>query len=75
MTKVIHVHLIFKKRDYYFGSTTAIYDHLTEEDVGIEKTTLLHRIAASTPVVTQRAIIKQGQLLRRKVGFNRINKV
>lgn len=25
MTKVIHVHLIFEKKDYYFGSISAIY--------------------------------------------------
>ena len=40
--KVIHVHLIFEKRDYYFGSISAIYDTLDENIVGIKESTLLH---------------------------------
>ena len=27
--KVIHVHLIYEKKNYYFGSISAIYDVLT----------------------------------------------
>ena len=41
--KVIHVHLIFKKKNYYFGSLSAIFEHLSENDIGIKKGTLLHR--------------------------------
>lgn len=37
MTKVIHVHLHYEKKNYYFGSISAIYDVLTEEQVGITK--------------------------------------
>ena len=40
--KVIHVHLIFKKKNYYFGSLSAIFEHLSENDIGIKKGTLLH---------------------------------
>lgn len=69
MTKVIHVHLIFKKKDYYFGSISAIYDYLDEADVGIAKSTLLHY--TESVKVTQTAIIRKGELLRRKSGFNR----
>ena len=29
MTKVIHVHLIFEKKNYYFGSISAIFDTLS----------------------------------------------
>ena len=42
MTKVIHVHLIFEKKNYYFGSISAIFDTLSEEEVGITKNSLLH---------------------------------
>lgn len=35
--KVIHVHLIFKKKNYYFGSLSAIFEHLSENDIGIKK--------------------------------------
>ena len=42
MTKVIHVHLIFEKKNYYFGSISAIFDVLSEEEIGITKSSLLH---------------------------------
>jgi len=46
MIKVVHVHLIFERKDYYFGSISAIFDNpeegLTEERLGIKKNTLLH---------------------------------
>ena len=38
MTKVIHVHLLYEKKNYYFGSISAIYDVLTEEQVGFNRT-------------------------------------
>ena len=41
-TKVIHVHLIFEKKDFYFGSISAIFKTLDEERIGIKKSTLLH---------------------------------
>ena len=31
-TKVIHVHLIFKKTSRFFGSISAIYSEFTAED-------------------------------------------
>jgi hypothetical protein len=42
MTKVIHVHLIHGRKNYYFGSISAIYTVLTEDEVGIKKSSLLH---------------------------------
>ena len=65
MTKVIHVHLIFKKENYYFGSISAIFDHLTEDEVGITKNTLLHaKLADGKAIPTRRAIITQSHLIR-----------
>lgn len=65
MIKVIHVHLIFERKDYYFGSVSAVYNKLNERQVGIAKSTLLHSgLAEKGSIVTQRAIIKQGQLIR-----------
>ena len=37
MAKVIHVHLVGKRRDYYFASISAVYNILTEEEVGVKK--------------------------------------
>ena len=65
MTKVIHVHLIFEKKNYYFGSISAIFDTLSEEEVGITKNSLLH--AGMTDVsckITRRAMIIQSHLIR-----------
>ena len=61
--KVIHVYLIFKKKNYYFGSLSAIFEHLDETDIGIKKRTLLHRSDEST-ILTDRAIIIKGVLLK-----------
>jgi len=65
MTKVIHVHLIFKKENHYFGSISAIFDHLTEEEIGIKKSTLLHSgLTDGSSLPTCRAIITQSHLIR-----------
>lgn len=67
MAKVIHVHLTGKRKDYYFGSITAVYDVLTAEDVGVTKSYLLHAgLSGGGTIVTQKAIIKQSTLIRSK---------
>lgn len=64
-TKVIHVHLIFEKLDFYFGSLSAIFSTLGEEHVGIKKSTLLHAgMSDGTSLPTKKAIIKQSHLIR-----------
>lgn len=61
--KVVHVHLIFKRKNYYFGSLSAIFEHLDENDIGIKKRTLLHRAGEET-ISTDRAIIIKSTLLK-----------
>lgn len=57
--KVVHVHLKGKRKDYYFGSITAIYTVLTAEAVGARKDYLLHAgLSGGGTVVTKCAIIK-----------------
>lgn len=64
-TKVIHVHLIFEKKDFYFGSISAVFDLLDEERVGIRKSTLLHAgLSDGTAIPTRKAIIRQSYLIR-----------
>lgn len=64
-TKVIHVHLIFEKKDFYFGSISAIFKIQDEERVGIKKSTLLHAgLSDGTSLPTRKAIIKQSHLIR-----------
>lgn len=65
MAKVIHVHLTGKRRDYYFGSISAVFNVLTPEEIGVSKSYLLHAgLSGGGTVVTRRAIIKQGELIR-----------
>lgn len=64
MAKVIHVHLIFEKKNLYFGSISAIFDTLTEDQVGITKSSLLHAGLTDGGVkVTKRAMIIQSHLI------------
>ena len=66
-TKVIWVHLIWEKKDYFFGSISAIYDVLTEEQIGITKSSLLHAgMRDGSSHLTKRALIKQSRLIRTK---------
>lgn len=67
--KVIHVHLIFERKDFYFGSITAIFDNpeegLTEDRLGIKKSTLLHAgLKDGSAIPTSKAIIRQSHLIR-----------
>ena len=65
MTKVIHVHLLYEKKNYYFGSISAIYDVLTEEQVGITKNSLLHAgMSDGSCKITRRGMIIQSHLIR-----------
>ena len=66
-TKVIMVHLLWEKKNYFFGSISAIYDVLTEEQVGITKSSLLHvGLHDGSSHVTRRALIVQSHLIRSK---------
>lgn len=60
MSKVIHVHLIFEKKNIYFGSISAIFETLTEKQVGITKSSLLHAgLVDDIAKYTKRAMIIQ----------------
>jgi hypothetical protein len=69
--KIIHVHLIFEKRDYYFGSIAAIFNNseikIDEQTLGITRETLAHSaITRGEKVLTKRAIIQTAQLIKSK---------
>ena len=62
-TKVIHVHLIFKKTSRFFGSISAIYSEFTAEEIGI--TEERHKgLSDGVSFATKKAIIQQGVLIR-----------
>ena len=65
MTKVIHVHLIFEKKDYYFGSISAIYTVLNDAQIGMKQSSLQHAgLTDGSVKMTRRAIIRQSHLIR-----------
>lgn len=65
MTKVIHVHLIYEKKNIYFGSISAIFETLTEKQVGITKNSLLHAgLVDDIAKYTKRAMIIQSHLIK-----------
>ena len=65
MTKVIHVHLIYEKKNFYFGSISAIFDTLTESQVGITKSNLLHAgLTDGSVKYTKRVMITQSHLIK-----------
>ncbi len=69
MRKVVHVHLIFEKRDYYFGSISAIYSILNEEQIAIKKSYLQSlKLTAGEVKLTRRAIIKVSELITAGAG-------
>ncbi|MGL4520826.1 MAG: hypothetical protein ACRCUJ_14455 [Phocaeicola sp.] len=67
MAKVIHVHLMGKRRDYYFSSISAVYDVLSPEEVGFSKSYLQHAgLSGNGTVCSKTAIIKQSTLISGK---------
>lgn len=63
--KVVHVHLIFEKKDFYFGSLSAVFDTLDEDRIGIKKSTLLHaKMEDGSIRMTKRARIVVSHLIR-----------
>lgn len=73
MIKIIHVHLKGKRKDYYFGSISAVFETLSAETVGVTKSYLQHAgLSGGGTVVTRTAIIKQAALIRgsRDKGFS-----
>ena len=65
MTKVIHVHLLHGRRNYYCGSIPAVYSVLTAEDLGITQSSL-ERVGLSKGgvVLNKKAVIRAGELIR-----------
>lgn len=62
--KVIHVHLIGKRRDLYFGSIAAIFAVLTPEEVGCGYDYLRRAgLSGGGTVMTKKACIKQSTLI------------
>lgn len=65
MTKVRHVHLLAGRKNYYFGSISAIFDVLTPDQIGYTKSTLLHAgLTDGGCLMNGKAMIVQSHLIR-----------
>ena len=72
MTKVIHVHLIQGRKNYYFGSIPAIYSVLTAEEIGIKQCSLERAgLSKGGVVLNKKACIMTGELIRSKATKKR----
>ena len=64
MAKVVHVHLIGKRKDYYFSSISAVFTVLSREDIGVSKHWLLNAGLGRGHVVhNEKTVIKASTLI------------
>lgn len=64
MAKVVHVHLVGKRKDYYFSSISAVFTVLTREDIGVSLHWLLNAGLSKGHVVhNDKAVIKSAKLI------------
>ena len=62
--KVIHLTIKGGDQHSYYGSVACIYDHHTEEEIGIKYSSLRnYGITEDKPYENQKVIIRQGKLL------------
>ena len=68
-TKVIWVHLFEGRKNYFFGSITAVFEELTEEEIGVSESYLRHvGLRDGAKHLTERAMIMQSHLRRCRKG-------
>ena len=62
MAKVIHVHLIGKRKDFYFSSVAAVFTKLSADDIGVGVDWLQHALSKG-PVINGKAVIRRSELI------------
>ena len=64
LRKVIHVHLIHSRKNYYFGSVNAIFKKLSEKELGCTENTLSHVLTEDgMHHITSKALIIRSRLM------------
>lgn len=62
---IFHVHFIFERKDEYYGSIAAIYQHHIREELGVAYHTLRNaKWKEISSYTTNRAIIRKGKVIR-----------
>ncbi|MBQ9229731.1 MAG: hypothetical protein IJ190_00975 [Prevotella sp.] len=65
MTKVIHVHLLHERKNYYFGSVSAVFKRLSADQVGCSEDYLRKMLREDgNHHLTQEALIIRSHLIR-----------
>lgn len=60
---VIHLYLKEQNLHSYFGSVSCIYDHYSEEEIGIKYTSLRnYKVEEDKPYENKKVIIRKGKL-------------
>ncbi len=60
---VVHLYLKATNSHSYYGSVSCIYDHYTEDEIGIKYTSLRnYKIEEDKPYENKKVIIRKGKL-------------
>lgn len=63
--KVVHVHFLHGRKNFYFGSVSAIYRKFSEEDIGIGEESLRHKLTADgDSYINKKVYIVRSRILR-----------
>ncbi|MFB9120981.1 hypothetical protein ACFFUE_07240 [Bergeyella porcorum] len=68
-TTIFHIHFhegIKEKKDYYFGSLAAMFEHFLPEEIGVALQTLYNaKLEFGSDFKTKNAIIRKEKLIRK----------
>lgn len=67
--KVIHVHFLNGRRNYYFGSVSAVFQKFSESDLGCTEAYLQHVLTADgSSHLSSTAFIVRSHLIQKERG-------
>lgn len=62
--KIIHVHFLANHKNYYFGSVSAIYNYLSDKEIGVSEIYLRHQLREDGNVyLNKKVMIVRSRLL------------
>lgn len=63
--KVVHVHFLHGRKNYYFGSVRAIYKKFSEEELGVSESYVRHQLNSDgRTYLNDKVFIFRSHLLR-----------
>jgi len=65
LIKVVHVHFLHGRKNYYFGSVSAIFRKFTKDDIGVTEEYLRHQLTNDgTPFLNDKVLVIRSRLIR-----------